>query len=386
MAVKPYKKYKGKGQKYYFKYPDETGKWVERAGTTKYTETDELRAYLQGRAKLIRTGAIDPREMAVQANSIRPIAEVIAEFRADLATRVSPKHLAWTMSYLDRCIQGVGATCLRDLKVELVESWLNETFKSARSYNAALKVVRHLVKWAGDRHYMIFNPLAPLKCRHEYSDEDRITRVIERSEFDRLVRLCPPYRRVYYKIAAFAMVRWSEVARLTWAEIDLNDGLINIAKGSDKAKRGDVVPLYSELARELAAWRPDDWTPSGVVVGPCPRMPTWQRDIKKAGLDYSNNSGSLHRKCLRASAITWLLEAGEPLPHVARIARHQDPKITMKHYAKLRLVNLSATIERLTLATNKRQGISQDRATMGNNGRQDHGEDDAEVVGVTSIG
>ncbi len=368
MSVRPFKRHKGKDQKYYFKYRDHHGNWVMRVGCLSYADTVKLQQHLSDQATLIREGALDPRIASAQTHSVRPVAEMIEEFRCYHASRAKPRSVTWTQNYLQRCVADCEFSCLRDFDAARLDKWLQQTFSSKRSHEAARKAVRHFIRWAIDFGRITFDPIAAVKSRAGSTGPVRPTRVMTADEFNAILDVAPEYRRVYYQIALYAMLRWSEIARLDWADLDIEDGTITVRENKAKAKRHDVIPMHSELRSVLLNWRTPSARLTSKVVAPQPRIATWRRDVNKAGLEYVNDRGQIDRKCLRATGITWLLEAGVPLAHVAKLARHTDPKVTIRYYAKLRMINLGDAIE--TLAPNKHQGGAQNRVLLSDNDHQ----------------
>ena len=171
-------------------------------------------------------------------------------------------------------------------------------------------------------------------------------------------------RRAFYLLAANTGLRWREVARLVWGDIDLDAGLVVVPAGQTKNGLQAELPLLAPMVDALREIRPRNAQDSDKVFSGEPTLKTWKRDLRRAGIigendeDYIDARGRrLDRKCLRMSFCTWLKEEGVDLRDAQRLMRHSDPKLTATVYTDLRLQDLRTAAEKLL----SKQGSSADR-------------------------
>ena len=161
-------------------------------------------------------------------------------------------------------------------------------------------------------------------------------------------------RRVFYLVAANTGLRWREIARLVWADLDLDSGVVIVPAGQTKSGKQAELPLVPQVVEALREIRPKNGVASDKVFAGEPRLKTWKQDLQRAGLIGPNEEGyrdergrQLDRKCLRMSFCTWLKEAGVDLRDAQKLMRHSDPKLTSNIYTDIRLKDLRSAVERI---------------------------------------
>src|SRR5688572_10755670 len=87
-------------------------------------------------------------------------------------------------------------------------------------------------------------------------------------------------RKTWYLLAALAGLRRSDLIRLTWGDVDLDDAVLTIRDG--KAKREDRLPIHPELLEELRRIRPSTVLPLARVFPTAVTNRTRQEDFKRA--------------------------------------------------------------------------------------------------------
>jgi integrase len=163
-------------------------------------------------------------------------------------------------------------------------------------------------------------------------------------------------RRAFYVVAASTGLRWREVARLTWGNVDLVGQVVTAAAGQTKNGQQAELPLVGEVVDALREIRPDDAESTDRVFSAEPRLKTWRADLRRAGLIGSKDDKDagyvdargrrLDRKCLRMSFCTWLKRGGVDLRDAQRLMRHSDPRLTSNVYSDLRVADLRAAVEK----------------------------------------
>jgi integrase len=153
-------------------------------------------------------------------------------------------------------------------------------------------------------------------------------------------------------LGGYAGLRLGEIRALTWADIDLDAGLMHVRRsmlpdGTVKAPKTEagvrVVPLLPALRRLLVAWqlRSPHVRPADLLICSADGRPVQEQNLRRAlnlakeaaGLDATEGRLSWHS--LRhsfASALATDLEL--PSTTLARIVGHADAGFTLKLYAR----------------------------------------------------
>lgn len=185
-----------------------------------------------------------------------------------------------------------------------------------------LGVLRAAVKWAGMTGAVFAMPPAP-------APRDRY---LTKPEIDRLLSACEmPHIRLFVQLAWATAGRASAILDLTWDRVDLERGIVRLARAEGRRKgRATVTVLGAALDALRAAYEARtsefvvEW--SGRPVKSVARA--FARAVEKAGLD----DCSPH--VLRHSAAVRMAEAGVPLDEIAQFLGHTDPRITYRVYAR----------------------------------------------------
>jgi integrase len=138
-------------------------------------------------------------------------------------------------------------------------------------------------------------------------------------------------------------LRWGEIRRLRWENIDLKNGWVQLRAEETKARRDDVLPLAPDLAKALKKAA----RPAGLVFASSPTLKTLQRDLKRAKIEYETERGQVDRKSLRKTFGTHLARAGVELQTAVKLMRHSDPKLTLNIYTDPMLLDMKAAVERI---------------------------------------
>jgi integrase len=159
-------------------------------------------------------------------------------------------------------------------------------------------------------------------------------------------------RSVLYEFSAYAGLRLSECATLTWADVVLDgpEPCVTVkAANSKNRKRGQSVPLVPWVVNGLVELhkrdKADALRAGKPMVGQSDRvfgfinrglLEQLRQDARWAELgdhDAQGRTTTFHG--FRASTCTMLHRAGVALAVAVRIMRHADPKLTIETYAKL---------------------------------------------------
>ncbi len=162
----------------------------------------------------------------------------------------------------------------------------------------------------------------------------------------------PAYRTYTDNLTPLVMVamhtglRFGELADLTWADVDLTRALLTVRTEVAKNWRTRYVPLNTEAAGALTAWRPVKANPSAHVF---PGKEGGRlEDIKTAWgkLLRSANVTNFRFHDLRHTFASRLVMAGVDLNTVRELLGHTDIKMTLR-YAHLAPEHKAAAVAKL---------------------------------------
>jgi integrase len=215
---------------------------------------------------------------------------------------------------------------------------------------------------AARRGLIAFNPIAKLEKNERPKVGRRAKRILDRDEIVQLLNAATdgthtPYRTLL-ATAVFTGLRLGELLGLTWADVDLESGVVRVRKQLDRKGRRvepkteqavrDVVmfPALAKTLREqkerafgLGRARPTDL----VFSGPRSGGPLNGRNVAKRGLDKAmeraglgdDGRPKLRFHDLRHTFASLLIAQGRNVVYVSRQLGHADPAITLRVYADL---------------------------------------------------
>ncbi len=198
----------------------------------------------------------------------------------------------------------------------------------------------------------------PRHVRRDLSDDELLKLICttERRDLERGMKGVD--RAALYLIAATTGYRRKELRSLTLQNFDLDaeTPTISVSARATKAGRSDCQPIPKVVAEYLK-----DWIGSKTQNGPLfSKMPvntarTLRWDLKAAGIPYCDDSGRVFDfHALRGAYISRIERTGATPKTLQTLARHSDPRLTMKRYARIRLNDQVAAVEQLsTLVPNQ---------------------------------
>ncbi|MCA9287861.1 MAG: tyrosine-type recombinase/integrase [Phycisphaerales bacterium] len=343
--------YKRKGSRKYhgaFRHPG-TGK---RVVVPLFSDKQASRAELDRRIKQAEreaAGLVDPSD----AERRRPLDEHIDEYEAACRhAGESRVHVNNKTSQLRRLAAHAGATRLGDLTARAIEDHLQYLRRSgrvgvsvrtedkglgARSVNQHRATILAFLGWCERTGRLRESPVRSLPRLNEAKDRRRERRAMTEDEVARLIQATRESgRALFYLTAALTGLRRSELAKLEWGHLDLDNGRLTIPAKVGKAGRDDFRPLAPQLQQALAELRPSGAKPSDRVFPRVPRNMTVNRDLGRAGIPLIDESGrhvDLH--AMRTTMGTMLARGGVAPQAAAKVLRHRDPRVTNRHYTAL---------------------------------------------------
>lgn len=197
--------------------------------------------------------------------------------------------------HLKRVCEGTGAKRLSDLTPDVLARYLKsmeDKGLSARTINFCRQIVVAFMNWCHKRGRVESHSLKNVARRDERKDRRWVRRPLTDDELSRLLTVAEPSgRKLWYLTAVLAGLRKSDLCRLTWGDVDFNNGCITVRDG--KAKREDVIPLHPQLAYELRRVRSIMSHPKTRVFPHAVGNLTRQKDFLQAGLAYKDAQGKI---------------------------------------------------------------------------------------------
>lgn len=154
------------------------------------------------------------------------------------------------------------------------------------------------------------------------------------------------YRSSVYRFLWATMLRVSEAWALTWADVDLEAGVLTMP--IEKARRAAILPLSPDALAALGTALGTGWARGGHgghgpeslgnLSGHVPSRGarifpvkishhTLHKDFEAAGIQ---GAGAFHR--FRKGGITACVEAGVPLADLAKLSRHANVSVLVQSY------------------------------------------------------
>ena len=131
------------------------------------------------------------------------------------------------------------------------------------------------------------------------------------------------YRSSVYRFLWATMLRVSEAWALTWADVDLEAGVLTMP--IEKARRAAILPLSGDAVAALRAAR--QLHDADRVFPVQISHHTLHKDFEAAGIP---GKGAFHR--FRKGGITACVEAGVPLADLAKLSRHANVSVLVQSY------------------------------------------------------
>ena len=351
---------------------------------------------------IIRRRDLEMAGLDVEDAQSTPLVELKEAYLAELATRVTERHLENSKARLSRVLKGVNAQTVADLAPQDVQAWRRERVAdgaSNRTANLDVNSLRSMLRWALQAEIIGRDPLSTVKPLPEGKrnqrylrrslSEDEVARFLLQARVDdqeeaarmqaerskaggtkgkkwagreRLHRVPQvPLWNAFLETGA----RWGALTRVTWADLDESAGTLRLRVENAKGGHEQLIPLREQLIELLGELRehhvqalgeePADsahifLTPRGEHWPTATRnaMRILDRVLEAAGIDKVDDAGrKLDIHALRHTFGTRLLRAGVGLHQVQRLLGHSSPALTAQVYAHLGSDDLRKAVEQL---------------------------------------
>ena len=342
--------FKPKGERIYrwrFRQKPEDGKILDISlGTSELRVAEKRRSEMRSERQLERAGLIPAK--AVVDSAQRNLTEHLHDFLGDMQRRgKSEKYLANLEFRVGRLIQECHWNTAINVTADTFQSWLRgQPELSAKTANDYLEAARCLFNWLIKMGRFSVNPLVKVEKVKTEGRETRERRAFTNDEFKRLLAVAGEHKTAYL-MAAHTGLRRSELAKLVWADLHLDEPKPFALVRASTTKNSKAAPmrLHPELATALSELK-GGRQPGDLVFELFPRIERFKRDLAKARIAYQDALGryaDFH--ALRKTFGTNLAKAGVSRRTAMSLMRHSDGKLTDKIYTDENLLGTETAIE-----------------------------------------
>jgi len=296
-----------------------------------------------------RLGRGDP-----MVRSRRTFADVGEEWLAAQTHLRRRTHSLYTTALRRHLVPRLGTMRITEVDEDAIARVVAELQASGLSgwtVQGILTPLGRILNHAARRGLIPDNPMSRLERRERPRVERREMRILNSEEIDAVLQMATPAYRNVLATAVFTGLRQSELLGLTWADIDLDAGIIRVRRQLDRGggysepktprSKRDVVlmPSLVKLLREhklASAYS----SPTNPVFVTRTGRPLYYRNLiralrlalAKAGLD-GDGQPRLRFHDLRHRAATLLLAEGVPARVVMDVLGHSQISVTLNTYS-----------------------------------------------------
>jgi len=204
-----------------------------------------------------------------------------------------------------------------------------------------LSGLRQFLKWAKSEGYVARVPT--WETPESSSDYEAIC--LSREETEAVLAQLPDRSthpkhlpvREYFTVMYATSFRRGTLARIRWADVDLDGGAIRVASSADKRKFGRVVPLTAAAVSALASLKAGLEAsgvaplPTSLVFGKRNFVASLRKAAERAGIPEERRGRGLANHALRHSRLTDLASRSQNIPAIQHMAGHKTLASTMRY-------------------------------------------------------
>lgn len=353
-----------KGNVWYYRYVDGTGRKVERAGCSTKEATAAMAAHAEAEAARVRSGFVDTHEVAVKSAAEMSILDHLEDFATALLSKPSsPKHVSVSSNRIEKVLRLAGIERLRELSMSKVQAALGKLRAdglSLETVNHHVRAIKAFSRWMQRDGRTQEHILAFLKTTNSEPDRRRVRRALTEDEAERLLaavengpirgRMTGPERAWMYRVALATGLRCAELGRLTAASFHLDGESPSVVVEAcyTKNHKQAVQPLPRSLVEPLRVFLAGRDQDAPLFDMPSRPNDIFGRDLKAAGIAVRDRSGRvLDIHALRATYVTMLVRSGANVSTCQNLARHSTPLLTIGIYSKMELFDARGAVENL---------------------------------------
>ena len=252
--------------------------------------------------------------------------ELVAVFERDY-TGWSPATLRGMEGCRKKCVEEWGNLPAVAVSTQMIQGYLSRRLDAEEitpaTANRYLSFLRRLYKCAVRWGYMGFSPAEGVQfLKEQVEPPDALTD----EQLDKILRLLPDRARALAIVAVDTGMRYGEMRRLIWSDVDMARRLITIRKtGLQETKNKDfrVIPMTERVFRHFVQWRELEDRLTAIP------MQDIKRSLSAAG--HKAGVGHVHFHQFRHTFITRLFDRGVPFNDVMNLAGHKTPSMTQRY-------------------------------------------------------
>ena len=193
-----------------------------------------------------------------------PVSAAIAELiELKRAAQKSKRYLDDLRLRLGRFAQTYAEKSVASITSKELDQWLVALGLAPETRNTFRRDIGTLFSFCEKRGYRLDNPI---KNTERAEAVDRPAGILTPAQSSALLNACEDELLPYIAISLFAGLRSAEAQRLSWAEVDLDGGHIEVTAAKSKTKKRRLVPIPDNLAKWLGPVARDEGpiTPNGL--------------------------------------------------------------------------------------------------------------------------
>jgi integrase len=327
------KKYSGKV--YWIDYRIEGKRKRERIGKSKTAAEHRLREVLTQRT--------EERYIEKDKNSLESLSS-LKQWYCELSKVKKQASIRRTKVSLKNIIRLLGAgTKINELSLDLIDKYRKKRENEpSRKYpgtnitiatiNREISAVRKMLNEAVKYKKISSNPIKEAKNHREDNIRER---VLTDTEFDKLHSEASEHIKPILLVAFYEPMRFDEIMKLTWSEVDLKTdlGFIRLPANRVKGKKeGRVIPLHPRVKEALQVL-PSRFKGGRVFLKKGKHLYDIRVSFNEAKIKAGIDDFTFHD--FRHCAITNLRRAGNDIPTIMKISGHK----TMSMFQRYNLVD-----------------------------------------------
>lgn len=302
---------------------------VQNHGTAAMTIPDALRVMaMDGERQLAPFGknirdavAFYLAHLKAVAGS-KPVADVVtALLAAKAADGASTRYLGDLRARLNRFAATFGERMIASITGKEIDGWLRSLDAGGVTRNSYRRRVSTLFAFALSNEWLA---LSPIEAVNKAREKPGATGILTPEQIAKLLEVASVETLPYWAIGAFAGLRAAELARLDWAEVDFEQGMIEVKAAKSKTSSRRLIPIAGNLREWLAPYAGE----RGPVCPTGLRKRT-EADREQAGLRAAWPQNAL-RHSFGSYRLANLQDAGK-----TALEMGNSPAMVFRHYREL---------------------------------------------------
>ena len=248
-----------------------------------------------------------------------PVRQAVDELIANRrAAGLSKVYIGDLYSRLGRFAKSFGERSVASIATKEIVEWLESLNVGPVTRNTFRRDARTLFSFAIEHKHCADNPVSKATKAKEQSREVEVLSV---DQAKKLLSKSSRDMSPYWAIGLFAGLRPSEIRKLDWSDVDLDDALITVRASKTGRKR------FVKIQPNLIQWLEPDRRDEGKVVAPVNFRRSYPADRAAAGLsDWPVNA-------MRHSFGSYHVAQFNDIPALA-VQMGNSPEIIERHYRK----------------------------------------------------